>query len=295
MTQNSYDELIDMAVSDAELISGRSMNWIIATGGKVVRPVTSQEKKKAPNWTAEEDRKLREMLPYYSIDEIGRELGRSANAIHVHAVRRGFVSARKAPGYLSTREIADILSVDTHNTPTWVDIGLLEGELYPYANNRMRRVKIVTFKRWLIRPTSWVYFRAERIKNPHLRRLVQLAQQKWGDRWLTTKEAAEICGCGPKDILRQIKLGRLYGYRAIGMGRKRKQHWAYWYLPAKQLEGFEILRGSEHEEKWSEAAEAFLEASRMNGKTYAEIAALMKMKEKAVEYYWRKMRNWREK
>jgi hypothetical protein len=167
----------------------------------------------------------------------------------------------------------------------------MPGERVPYESNKpMRRVSTIQFKLWLVRPTSWIYFKANRIKNPSLRRLVELAQKRWGDEWWSTTEAALHLGCTPDDIDRQITIGKISGIQ-LRSGRRMTQRWAYWYVRRSDVEKLVVrkgkgARGYDREDYWTDRSDAFLLRARASGKTWAEIGRMMKWPEKRCSYRW---------
>lgn len=289
---SSLDDLIELVVADAELVSGRSAEWMSAQGALPTRPLHGSKTTKSAPWTSEEDAFLRENRPYQTIEEIAERLGRSRDAIKVRAGRIGAVSPRHAPGYLSGNQIAKLLGVDSHKPPCWIDLGILPGESFPYQGQMKRRVKISVFKRWLIRPTSWVYIDVKRIKNSSMRRLVELAQERWGDEWLSTRQAADLRGYETEDILRQIKLGKLTGYQAVGFDRRRVFGWARWYCLRSEVERIEIQKGKGKpgvSRIFTPPADEFILRAKAAGLQHDEIARMMKRTKKQVEYRYRRL------
>lgn len=279
----SMDTLIDTLVSDAQIANGESLPWLGARGN-IARPAAQKSKAPPPRWTKDEEQFYLDHLAIMTMEQIGVALGRTTNAVKIHAVRKGLLSHRKVPGYLTTHQVAVLLGVDSHTPPGWVDHGIMPGERIPYTNSVTRRVSIIQFKLWLVRPTSWIYFDAKRIRNASLRRLVQLAQARWGDEWWTTRQAGDYLGCNPTDVHRQIKLGHCPAVRArLLSGRNVDQVWAYWYLrrsDAVKLVIYKNGKGTPGTDRtdagWSPRADAFLLRARAEGKSYSAIGRMMK-------------------
>lgn len=287
---DDIDQFLDLVISDVEAsVESRPVEWMIKNGCRPLRP-TIQSKKKRVRWTPEEDRYLLENSATMSLGEIANALGRSRYGVHIRRKKIDAIAPRHAPGYLSCNQIAKILGVDSHKPPTWVDLGILQGEPIPYDFGPLkRRVKITVFKRWLIRPESWPYFKAERIRVRHLRRLVELAQARWGDEWWSTNQAAEYHGVTNKDILRQVKLGKLRGLHAIGLDRVRNPGWGYWFVRRSEVEKLQLFFGKGQGRElinWSARADEFIIRARAEGRTHEEIARMMKWPKKRVEYRW---------
>lgn len=261
---SDYDQLIDAVVTAA-----RRPRACAAIASRPAR------------WTEAEEQFYLDHLADLTLEEIAAALGRSPEAVKIHRFRAGLPSHRRTPGYLTTHQVAVILGVDGHAPPVWVDTGVLPGERVPYTSGEpMRRVSLLAFKLWLVRPTSWIYFDAARITQPHLRRLVELAQAKWGDAWWTTRQAADYHQCDPKDIERQIRLGKLAGLQSHSKGgRNPGQRWAYWYVRRSDVQRLVLYRGKgagRHQPKWTARADAFMLRAARAGITYAAIARMMK-------------------
>lgn len=284
---SNLDSLIDALVSDAQIETGVDTEWLQARG-LIARPRIQETDRKIrirpPAWTEEEEQFYRDHLSDMSLAEIAQALGRSENAVKVHRFRAGMPSHRRTPGYLTTHQVAVLLGVDSHAPPVWVDHGVMPGELVKYDDLKMRRVRLEDFKRWLTRPESWIYFNVEKIKNPSLKRLVQLAQARWGDEWWTTKKAAGYLGLTVEDVLRQIELGKLQGIQAVLLGgRSFAQRWAYWFVRKSDAVKIHVDRRAE-KGGWTPRADAYILRAMTEGMIYEDIAARMRWKHKRVQY-----------
>jgi hypothetical protein len=240
-----------------------------------------------PRWTPEEDAYVFENRGRLALAEIGARLGRSANAVKVHGYRIQAATPRHTPGYVSGNQVAQILSVDSHIPPAWIERGILEGEVIPYNQSRVwRRTTWPAFLRFLVRPKSWVYFKVEKIKNPRLRRLVELAQAKWGDRWLTTRQAADLRGCELEAIQNAILHGRLHGYHAGSTDRLRVWAWAHWFVLRSEVERLTLPWGcnKSHKILWSPKADAFIIRACREKIAYEDISRMMHWPIKRIQY-----------
>ena len=243
-------------------------------------------RQRSREWTREDDRYYLDHLVDMTIEEIGEALGRSANAVKIHRFRAGLPSHRRTPGYLTTHQVALILGVDGHNPPIWVDHGILPGERVPSTGMLTRRISWMKFKMWLVKPTSWFYFKPERMKNESLRSLVLLAKRRWGDEWWSLPQAAAYHHCDSKDILRYVKHGDLPAVQAplIG-GRNPAQGWAYWFAKKSDVLRLKVDRqGDWPRGDWTDRGDAFIIRARAEGKRYEDIARMMGWKQKRVEY-----------
>ncbi len=238
-------------------------------------------------WTAEEDAFYLEHLGTMSLEEIGEALGRSATAVKVHRYRFGMPSHSQTPGYITAHQVAKLLGLDSHTVPNWIDKGLMPGERMPSTGARTRWISWMRLKMWLCKPENWVYFRVERIKFESLRSLVLRAQERWGDEWWSTNQAAEYHGCENKDIQRYIKQGKLAGLHARHVHGRGKGGWAKWYVRRSDAVKLVVWRGKgyHHDAMFSPAADAFILRCRAAGKRCADIARLMKRRHNQV--WWR--------
>ncbi|MEJ5201397.1 MAG: hypothetical protein WHV66_04105 [Anaerolineales bacterium] len=280
---SEINDLLDLVISDVEAGEGRPAVWMVKNGARMIRPVI-RSTQRPPRWTPEEDEFLRSNSTIMSVSRIADHLGRSISAVLVRQKRIGAISPRRAPGYISCNKIAKILGVDSHKPPTWVDLGILKGEPIPYDYGTLkRRVKIEDFKRWLIKPTSWVYFDVKRIRIKSFRRLVELAQQRWGDEWWTTRQAADYLGTTTNLVLQQIKRGRINGFQAIGLDRIRNPRWAFWFVRRSEILKYRMPNRSDSNNFTPSADEFMLKARIEWGLSPAVIAKMMKRDKRSVE------------
>ena len=285
---NDLDTLIDALVSDAQIRSGTPIEWLQARDF-VARSVPAQEPIRAPRWTKAEDEFYLEHVGSLSYDDIAAALGRSAEGLKIHAKRRGLPLATRVPGWLTAHQVGVILGVDTHKVPNWIDAGIMPGETIPFNGRPVRRVRWTAFKRWLVKPESWIYFDSERIQNESLSRLGHLAKQRWGDEWWTARRAADYLHCDPTDIARQIKLGKLPAIQSKGRsGRHPDQYWAFWYARRSDVEKLVINRrkgapGASRLE-WNPRADEFILKCLAEGKLCPVIARMMKQPVARIRY-----------
>jgi hypothetical protein len=291
MAENS-EILIDRLITSSQLAAGMPADYLatqgIMTGGMSGAGSQAYTLGRNPRWSADEDDYIRANLAYQSLDQVAETLGRSPNAVKCHGYRIGATTPRYAEGYISGNQVAQILGVDSHTPPYWMDRGLLESELYPYPDGspKKRRATWAAFLRFLIRPISWVYFDVAKIKNDHLRRLVELAQAKWGDEWLTTTEAAQLRGCNLDDVHNSIRHGRLWAYRAGSVDRHRTVAWSYWFVRRSEAATFVVNKGSGsgHAYDWSPRADAFIIRCCTEGIAWDDAARMMRWPVKRIVY-----------
>jgi len=183
-------------------------------------------------WTEGEENLLRQLHGHISEDEIAEILGRSVNAVHIHAERELHLPAPTSdPEYISARKMAGLLGLDNHITPAWIDRGLMPGEYIPRRDNQLhRRIKISIFINWILNPENWIWFDIHRVSDPYLKEILEQAEQKWGDEWWTTNQVAEYHHVNNKDVLRLIKQGKIKAIQAHNRSGRNFDHWANWFI-----------------------------------------------------------------
>lgn len=278
-------DVLDFIIENAKIASGH---------GGIGRGYTRDRiRKNGRSWTRSEIEFMHQNIGGLGYDGIALALNRSAVSVKVKQVRAGVRAPSRQQGWIVANKISKIMNVDAHKIVGWIDQGLIKGEIIP-GFRAIRRVKIVVFKMWLVKPESWVYFDADKIQNHHLRRLVKLAQGKWGDRWLSTSEAAAIKNCENADIIRYIKLGRIYGFKASNMsGRHPNQTWTHWFVRESDLQNLIVYKNGKGIQAprvtWTAAADAFILRCRERGLYWREIAAMMKIDQSRLQYYGREL------
>lgn len=285
----NLDEMIDRAVCDAQVIFGEGKDSDNARS----MPSKKTRRSHFRPWTAEEDDFYHRNAGKLSYDEISAALGRSRNAIKVRFTRMGLPAATKALGWMTAQKVSELLSIDPHKTVAWIRKGILPGEQMFFTARPIHRIAIVTLKRWLVRPESWIYFDAGKIKNPALRSLVRRAQERWGDEWWTTCQAADYLGVDQKDVLRQIQIGRICGIQAVHKGGRDQAGWSFWYVRRSEAVQLKIpigKGGNKRNYPWPAGADSFLIRARAQGLEWGVIARMMKWPQKRCEYRYNLLR-----
>jgi hypothetical protein len=161
-----------------------SLTTLIASSLKVATAQTPS--RKAPRWSEKEINRVRELLPYYSPKVVGQKLGRSEDGIKIMRQRQKIKASSKSEGWLSANRVMRLLGMpDARPVIGWVKKRLVLGHRIIGDDTWMAHE--ISLRRWIVSPISWLYFDTERILDPHLARLVELAQEKWADEWLTTR------------------------------------------------------------------------------------------------------------
>lgn len=274
---DSLNQLIDTAVIQGQLASGRSAPWIAArTGNRRAVAVLSssqgsrspQSVRRAADWSKDDDDCLRANLGWLSEVEIARHLGRTVTAVHLRWKRDLKLPApSKHPDFITTQKIAEALGVDPKAAMRWVDIGLLAGRRLPFNGRVVRSVRRVTFLRWALDPMHWVYFRPQRVLDKHLRRLLRLKQKRWSDEWLTPGQVARLHGVTHAAVNSKIHSGEIRGLK-----------WGNWRILRSEATrpGLRFFTGKGSAGlDWSEAADAFLILARAVGFSTNAIGRMM--------------------
>lgn len=232
----------------------------VRQNGAVLSSQVSQEKRQAaaalvgeqrdgryPAWSQEEDDFLRENLAKMSKAQIALHLGRSVVAISLRR-RRLTLPSISAQSGLSAREVGDILGFwSGREVSRLVQAGVLPGSRTPLGNRRLS-VEANDLLRWAVRPESWIYFDADRVRVPRLRRLVKLAQERWGDEWLTLREVSAVSGVSVRELNRLCTIGRLPAVKKLDL---RNTPWYVRRSAAQDPASFN------RQESWTPGADRF--------------------------------------
>jgi len=193
---------------------------------------------KAPQWSENNLKRVEELLPFNSADEVGRILGRSGNAIKIIRLRRGIQASSKTDGWFTANQVRELLGMaDGRPVIGWVKKGFVMGHQIKGDSTWM--VNEVSLRRWVASPLSWVYFDPSRIADEKLARLVGLAQLRWDDEWLSTRQVADMKGTDTKVVLMAIKRGGLPGVHILEKdGRHENAAWGFWAVRRSDVEGW---------------------------------------------------------
>lgn len=200
-------------------------------------------------WTEAEDQFLRDHLALMTDAEIGERLGRSEVAVHIRWTRELHLPSRsKHPDVVTAQQAANMLGIDSHKIAHWVDCGLIPGRLMP-GDRKIRLIKRQAFRRWVLNPMNWVYFRIERVRDPELKRMCKKRAKRWGDEWWTTRQVADYQGVDTGDVKRYIAAGTLPSFRlpvSLG-GRHEDRGWSnHFVLKSDALQVKFNKRGKGH-------------------------------------------------
>lgn len=283
---------IDVLVEAAELagLAGTVPTvWLVAQNPRMAAVVGAGDGSrprgpKALPWSQAEDEFVKANLGYLSDAEMGRALGRSAVAVHLRWKRDlRLPTPSKTPGWITPNRVARALRIDAKCVLRLVRDGVLPAEPLPWRNHGVYlayRLRIVTFYRWAINPRHWVYFRPARVRDLHLRRLLELKAARWGDAWLTPSQVAAMHGVDHTDVNRYIRAGKLPAVR-----------WNNWRILRSDAERVRFAkgRGTGHENTWSPAADAFMLLARAIGLSTNAIGGLVHLSSQMVSYRLREL------
>jgi predicted DNA-binding transcriptional regulator AlpA len=209
--------------------------------------VEEQRDGRYPAWSPREDDFLRQNMTRMSKAQIALHLGRTVVAIGLRRRRLALPSISAQSG-LAAREVGDVLGFwGGREVSRLVEGGVLPGTRTPLGNRRLS-VDPKELLRWAVRPESWIYFDADRVRVPRIQRLVKLAQERWSDEWLSLREVSEISGVSVREITRLCNEGRLPAVQRLG---KRNNAWFMRRSDARSLSAFRRC------EVWSPEAERF--------------------------------------
>jgi hypothetical protein len=225
-----------MSLPDTPLDS--SLTILITSSLKVA--TAQRPSRKAPRWSEKDINRVRELLPYCSPKVVGRILGRSEDGIKIMRQRQKIKASSKSEGWLSANRVMRLLGMpDARPVIGWVKKGLVLG--HRIAGDDTWMVEEISLRRWIVSPISWLYFDTGRIQDPHLARLVELAQEKWGDEWLTTRQVAELKGTTTRQVGQTIFRRMLPAIHIVGKdGRHENGKWAFWGVKRSEAEAWQF-------------------------------------------------------
>jgi hypothetical protein len=263
--ENSFADLIAAAVmaGDVETHEDRvpQMSEPAALSG-----INRQRK----TWTEEESAYVRANYARLGEEVLAARLGRTAMAIHIRKERELKLPAPlKDPDYISGYKLARKLGLnEPRKVGAWIRAGILAGELVPYRDHDVSRVRKDILLKWIVTPESWLYFHPERVADPILKRLVEEAVQGWGDEWWTLRQAADYHGIERTRCMRNaVKDGRLRTAVQVRnlSGRNDSGRWALWFVRRSEAVAWNLVKVFHFREETLKQMEARLKE--VNGET----------------------------
>lgn len=236
--------------------------------------------RRSPAWTEVEDRFIRENLGYMTDEELGMQLGRTANAVHLRWDRDlELPGPSKAPTVYTANHAAWLLGIDAHKTSAWVDCGLIPGRLMA-GGRKIRLIDRQLFRRWVLNPMNWMYFDRRKVNDPELKRMLAKRAKRWGDEWWTTRQVADHHGIKTGEIKRYIQRGELPAVRlpfSLG-GRHPDRKWSNHFVKRSDALQLKIYTREHMRCEWTPAADRWiLKAHEKLGLTHVEIGRTMKV------------------
>lgn len=248
----NLDEMIDMVIVQAGFQSGIPASVLLARG-TVYPQARGPRMCDIPtnaHWSPEEEAYLRDQIGSMTDADIGAALGRSEAAIKIRRVRNGYPAASRRPGWLTGHGAAKALGSDIHNIMALTARGIIPHEIIPGVKGIIA-IRQAWLYRWAINPENWIYFKFHKVRDGHLKRLIELKRERWEDAWWTTGQAAAWHGVDHQDIERAILKGRVAGVK-----------WGNWWVKRSEVmrEGlyFPKGKGAGTDLAWSEAGDAFM-------------------------------------
>lgn len=274
--------LMDAVIFGAEISEGRNPAFVATKGivnGMSMRHVNPTTNRQFSNWHPDEDQFLKENLGWLSEEEIAEHLGRTVVSVHLRWERDLHLCApSKNPDNITANQGAKILGVDAHKIAHWCDVGLIPARMLPSARY-IRLINRVTFDRWVVSPSNWIYFDWRKIPDRRLYRLCKLRAKRWGDQWWSTVRAAQFHGVTAKDVLRQITiLRRLPGVQVSASlgGRHKNPSWKNWFVLKSDAVKLTFVRGKGMGgKKFTPRAEAWMVKAYKQGVSVDGIARSM--------------------
>lgn len=247
MDMSDLDRMIDFALASAQVETGEDPAFIAHYHPSMLpaiacraAPRPAHRRRRRP-WSLDEDDYLRRNLGFLTESQIARHLDRSTDGVHIRAERYlRLPRPSKDPRYLTANQVARVLGVDNHKPPSWIKRGILRGEVIPSDRGRViHRVHKTAFLAWACSPKNWIWFNPDRVRDPRLRRLIELRKARWGDEWWSVNRVAAYHGVTNQDVERYIRLGLIHAVKAPrldgrpnGPGRSAPDcpRWSYGFI-----------------------------------------------------------------
>lgn len=237
---------------------------------------------KPPKWTPGEDAFVATNLGWMTDAEMGKALGRSKISVHLRWDRDlGLPGPSKSPNVITAHRAAKMLGIDAHKTAGWVDMGLIPGRLMAGGRN-IRLIDRQAFRRWVLNPMNWPYFKPDSVRDPELKRMLAKRAARWGDEWWSTRQVADYHGVITSDVKRYIVMGRIPSFRLpVSLsGRHFDRSWSNHYVLKSMAVQVKFFKGKTNHIpcKFTPAADAWLLKARDElGMTFVHIGRTMKI------------------
>lgn len=167
-------------------------------------------------WTQAETAQLREWYGENAVADIAQTLGRSENAVRVRA-KRLHLDVRG--GFLTARQVADILGVDSHTPCRWARAGLLSmhrtDTLTAHGTARLWACRMADLEAFVRRCPEMV--EPSRVEAGFWRNLAEQAHRKAD--FLSIDEAAVLLGVSAHCVRAHVLSGQVPGVHAPKLDR----------------------------------------------------------------------------
>lgn len=241
-----------------------------------------QKRTRARPWTPEEDAFLIANLGYLTDAQIGKALKRTAVGVHLRWDRDlALPGPSKDSKIITAQKAADALGIDAHKIIGWCDHGLIPHRIMAGGRN-IRLIDRQAFRRWVLNPMNWPYFKSDQVRDPELKRMLKKRAQRWGDEWWSSRQVADYHGADTQDVKRYIVLGRITSFRlpySLG-GRDWNRRWSNHFVLKSEAIQVTFLRGkgNHRPSQFTPAADAWLLKARDElGMTFVHIGRTMKI------------------
>ncbi len=269
---DDLDLLVEEAALAGEVAAGYDPAYLAAgRDARLVAVVAARQERQHRAfipWTAEEEEFVRRHVGWLTDEEIGRRIGRTADAVHIRRERYlDLPNVTKRDDWLTAQEVRRRLGAPCAKGVTrLIRSGILPGRMAPLERD-VYLVHVDTLTRFAVNPENWIYFRTYRVKDARLRRLIALREERWGDAWWTPGQVAAYHGVTGNAVNAQIHKGLLPARRFGNWWVKRSE--------AVQAR-FYLGQGRNLTVEWTDASDCFLLMARSVGCSHADIEALCK-------------------
>jgi len=278
---NNLDTLLDVVIAQAEIESGVDPKWLsksLRVPPMAIAPVNQA----IQQWTEEEEQFMADHLMELGYDGVAEVLGRTATAVKIHQTRMGLPAPSKTSGWLTMQAAARILGNDIHAISLWRGRGILQGFVTVPGLRQITMLPWTRLYRFAVNPENWCYFKREKVRDDHLRRLIQIVESRWDDEWWTTGQVAEYFGLASSNSVQC----------AIMRGSLPAVKWGNWHVKRSDALAYRWYSGfGSIEKEWSARADAFILKARDEwDKSFGEIARMMKWKAGRVAYRYQSLK-----
>lgn len=252
--------------------------------------------KRTRQWTEAELQFLRNSMGYLTEAEIGAVLGRPANGVHLKRQRLGLQPTSQTPGWLSVEQVRLKLGLkDGRRISGWVKRGFVKGHILG-GPRKICMVHEISLRRFGLMPKNWPWFDLSRVRDPELRRLLDRQAQRWGDEWITPKQAGEILGMDMRGVRQYTTLGRLTALHTDNLdGRHNEQpRWAHYWLLRSEVEACHVYKPGEAMRSYTPAGLAWIRKALDMGWNFTWIGRSMK-RDPATVRNWCRGLGWKAK